>query len=203
MSHLDNWPRKKRKKDDSEVATSVNYVFASFLSWIKSICNPEMAMYENYSLQRLLLPPFGGEHLDWKWTSRLAPLSPKAKPRGSHMVGWIHPIHLDTPTMLGWTKNQVLGRSPIWGLFQPKSISTLGQKGKLSKRPLKGSKHAIIFFNAALPHRYLLLGSSYREGVRNIPWMWAQWEQCSPEYSLNAKKNPECGRSKSNAHPQG
>ena len=97
-------------------------------------------------LQRLLLPPFGGEHLDWKWTSRLAPLSPKAKPRGSHMVGWIHPIHLDTPTMLGWTKNQVLGRSPIWGLFQPKSISTLGHKGKLSKRPLKGLQACNNFF---------------------------------------------------------
>jgi hypothetical protein len=36
-----------------------------------------------------------------------------------------------------------------------KSISTLQQKGRLSKCALKGSKHAINFFRAALPHRYL------------------------------------------------
>jgi hypothetical protein len=36
-----------------------------------------------------------------------------------------------------------------------KSISTLPQKGRLLKCVLKGSKHAIIFFTVALPHRYL------------------------------------------------
>ena len=72
--------------------------------------------------------------------------------------------------------------------YRVQSISTLGQKGKLSKRPLKGSKHAIIFFNAALPHRSLLPGSSYRKGVRNVPWMWAQWEQSS----IITRIFPEC-----------
>ena len=33
------------------------------------------------------------------------------------------------------------------------SRSTLGQKGKLSKCALKGSKHALNFFRVALPHR--------------------------------------------------
>ena len=41
-----------------------------------------------------------------------------------------------------------------------KSISTLGQKGRLPKCALKGSKHALIFFRVALPHRYLHIGSS-------------------------------------------
>jgi hypothetical protein len=35
------------------------------------------------------------------------------------------------------------------------SISTLPQKGRLSKCALKGSKHALNFFRVALPHRYL------------------------------------------------
>lgn len=54
------------------------------------------------------------------------PISPKAKPLSSHMVGWlsIH-VNLDTLTMIGRTKvigctgNQVLERSPIWKLLQP------------------------------------------------------------------------------------
>ena len=41
-----------------------------------------------------------------------------------------------------------------------KSISTLGQKGRLLKCALKGSKHALNFFRMALPHRYLHTGSS-------------------------------------------
>ena len=41
-----------------------------------------------------------------------------------------------------------------------KSISTLGQKGRLSKWALKGSKHALNFFRVALLHRYLHTGYS-------------------------------------------
>ena len=44
----------------------------------------------------------------------------------------------------------------------PKSISTLGQKARLLKCALKGSKHALIFFRLALPHRYLHTRSSTR-----------------------------------------
>lgn len=45
---------------------------------------------------------------------------PKGKPLGSHVVGQKHYVlHLDTPTtngrttMVGCTRNEVLGRSPI------------------------------------------------------------------------------------------
>jgi hypothetical protein len=31
----------RRKKDNSDVSTSISYGVASFLSWSKSICNPE------------------------------------------------------------------------------------------------------------------------------------------------------------------
>jgi hypothetical protein len=36
-----------------------------------------------------------------------------------------------------------------------KSISTLAQKGRLSKCALKGSKHALNLLRVALPHPYL------------------------------------------------
>ena len=54
------------------------------------------------------------------------------------------------------------------GDIVPESISTLPQKGRLSKSPLKSSKLATNFFTAALPHRCLLPLSSYRKGVMNI-----------------------------------
>ena len=53
-----------------------------------------------------------------------------------------------------------IGLHPIFSQY--KSISTLGQKGRLSKCALKGSKHALNFFRVALPHRYLHTGSSTR-----------------------------------------
>jgi hypothetical protein len=34
----------ERKKDDSDVATGVNYGVTSFLSWAKSIYNPKMGI---------------------------------------------------------------------------------------------------------------------------------------------------------------
>ena len=112
--------------------------------------------------------------------------------RGKSSRHKMHVVALSSRVSHNWVPPQI--KAFVWLPHVPhdevarKSISTLGQKGRLSKRPLKGSKHAINFFNAALPHRYLLSSSSYRKCVRNIPWMWTQWEQCSPEYSLNAKK---------------
>ena len=40
---------------------------------------PKQALWELEDPQRLL-PPFGGEHLEQAWTSRLAPISPRASP---------------------------------------------------------------------------------------------------------------------------
>jgi hypothetical protein len=55
-----------------------------------------------------------------------------------------------SPDPLGWLPK-------LWPTFgtTPKSISTLPQKGTLSKCALKGSKHALNIFRVALPHRYL------------------------------------------------
>ena len=64
-------------------------------------------------------------YLEWAQSIWLAPKSTKGKPLGFHMIGGNYPINLDTPTMIGWimvvgcTENQVLGKSPIWVLFQP------------------------------------------------------------------------------------
>ena len=31
---------------------------------------------------------------------------PKGEPLGSHMVMWKHPVHINTPTVFGWTMNK-------------------------------------------------------------------------------------------------
>ena len=54
---------KERKKDDSNIATHVNYGVASFLSSSKSLCNLEMALQELEGPQRLL-PSCEREHLE-------------------------------------------------------------------------------------------------------------------------------------------
>ena len=75
----------KRKKDDSDVATGVNRGVTSFSSWSKSIYNPKMGITRIRGLRRPL--PLEGEDLEQAWTSSLAPIYPKGKPLGSHMVG--------------------------------------------------------------------------------------------------------------------
>ena len=71
----------ERKQDSSDAATGVNYNVASFSSWSKSICNSETgiskirATSKDYCLLK-------GDHLEWLWTSRQAPISPKGKPLG-------------------------------------------------------------------------------------------------------------------------
>ena len=37
------------------------------------------------------------------WTSKDKPTGTKGKSLGCHIVGWKHHVHLDTPTMVGWT----------------------------------------------------------------------------------------------------
>ena len=44
-----------------------------------------------------LQPYFKCECFEWAWTIELAPLSPKGKFVGSHMVGHKYWIHMDTP----------------------------------------------------------------------------------------------------------
>ena len=78
--------KKERKKDNSNVATSMNCGIAFFSSWSKSMCNPETG------ITRIRGPlttttSFGGEHLEHARISKLTTISPKGKPLGSHMVG--------------------------------------------------------------------------------------------------------------------
>jgi hypothetical protein len=47
---------------------------------------PQQASQKLKGPQRLLLP-FKGEHLEWAWASRHAPIFPKGKPMDSHMIG--------------------------------------------------------------------------------------------------------------------
>ena len=54
---------RKRKKENSNVATSMIYVIASISSWSESICNPKTDISRIEGPQRLL-PPFEGEHLE-------------------------------------------------------------------------------------------------------------------------------------------
>ena len=83
---------RKEKKDNSNIATSVNYGVASFSSWSKCICNTETGIIRNRepstttaSFQRWT---------PWTSTNKLA--GP-----GSHMVNWEYSVHPDTPIWSG------------------------------------------------------------------------------------------------------
>ena len=54
MSKKKQFTLPKRKKDDSNIATILNYDVASSLSWSKFICNPEMGITRVKGSQRLL-----------------------------------------------------------------------------------------------------------------------------------------------------
>ena len=102
------------------------YIIAAFLRWWKSICIPEMGVTR-------IRGPLKTTASFQRWTPQMGVDKPagtylaQGKPLGSHMVGWQFPVHLDIPTIIEWTKggrvgrtkNQVLGRSPIWVLFWP------------------------------------------------------------------------------------
>ena len=76
---------RERKKDNTDVATGMNYGVASFFSWSKATCNPKWGITRIRGPWQLL-PPFEGEHLERVWTTQVAPIS-KGKPLGFHMVG--------------------------------------------------------------------------------------------------------------------
>ena len=63
------WKKKKEKKDDTDAATGVSYGVASFSSWSKSICNPQMGF------TRIRRPPKTIASF-WRWTLQQAGTSP-------------------------------------------------------------------------------------------------------------------------------
>ena len=110
-----------RNKDDSNVATGVNYgVDASFSSWPKSICDPKTRIVR---IKRT--PKTTTFFWRWStWTSTDKPTDtylPQGKPLGFHMGGWkyIVPLWLSGPRVIGCTRNQVIGTSPIQALLRP------------------------------------------------------------------------------------
>ena len=61
--------KKERKENGSEGAAIVIHGMASFLSWSKSICNPETCITRIRRAFGKLKPPFEeGEHLEQAWT---------------------------------------------------------------------------------------------------------------------------------------
>ena len=89
------------------------------LSWSKSICNPETGITRFKGPWRLL-PLIKREHLEREWTSRLPPMYLPQGQASRFPYG-----RLNISSMTGGLKvvvcigNEVLGRSPIWVLFQP------------------------------------------------------------------------------------
>lgn len=91
---------------------------STFLSWSKSICNPETSITRIREPRRLCLPSKLNTLNGRRWARQH--LSHKGKPLGSHKAGSKYPIHLNTPTMIGW---------PIGGTVHRKSSA-----GKVSHR---------------------------------------------------------------------
>jgi hypothetical protein len=87
--HILEKKERKKERDNSDVATLVNYGVASSSSWSKSICNPKMGHYENeFAPVPRLVPPSGfkDEHLDGHiQAGRHLNPTPKGKPLDSHM----------------------------------------------------------------------------------------------------------------------
>ena len=114
----------KEKKRDSDVATSVNYVVASFSSWFKSRCNSEMGITRITGAPKTIAS-------SWKWTHWMGAdkpygtYLPRGETLGSHMLNYNVRFTLIPRMWFEWTKGgrvhekQVLRRSAIQLLFRP------------------------------------------------------------------------------------
>jgi hypothetical protein len=102
-----------------DVATTMNYGVASFMSWSKSSWNLET------SIMKIKEPPTTTTFF-WRWTPCMGadkPIEtclPKGKPIGSRMVDWKCMVHPDAPTMIGWT----VGVKVHWKATHPSTILT-------------------------------------------------------------------------------
>ena len=74
-------------------------------SWTKSTCSPKTGITRIRGPLKTTAP-FKSEHIVQARISKPTSISPMGKSLGSNMVGWKYPIHLDTPTVIGWTKCQ-------------------------------------------------------------------------------------------------
>jgi hypothetical protein len=65
---------KKKRRVDFDIATGMNYGVASYLSWSRFLYNSETDITRIEGPPKITAP-FKGEHLEWAWTSRPAPIS--------------------------------------------------------------------------------------------------------------------------------
>ena len=117
---------KERKKNDFNVVIGVNFGVASSFSWSKCICHSEMGS------TRIRGAPMTHTYL-WRWApwlgmdNRPTPICHNGKPLGSHKVGWKLLVHLETPTMNGWTiGGRVHCKSIARKVTHPGTIPALG-----------------------------------------------------------------------------
>ena len=110
----------RKKERHSYFAIGMKYDVASLSSWSISI------WISKTGIAWVRGPPFEGKHLEHARTSRSAPISPKGKPLGSHMVGWKYPVHPDTHTMIVWTISVKVDRkSSARKITQSRTFSNL------------------------------------------------------------------------------
>ena len=109
------------------------------LAWIMVLLHSSVGLslyvipkFTKIKVHQKLLPPFKDEHLGRVWINWPTPIFsplPRASHCVSYMVGCTCPVHLGTPTMMiGCTKDQVLGMSPI-------RVLLLASSGLTSKLP--------------------------------------------------------------------
>ena len=84
-------------------------------SWSKSKCNPEMDVTRIRETEVCCLISKVNALNGWVWTSWPAPISPRFP------CGWLkYPVHLDTPTLIGWEEVSTRKVTP------PSTILVLG-----------------------------------------------------------------------------
>ena len=97
ITQLNEYDHKKKREDDSNVATNMDYGVASISGWSKSTCNLIIC---NMRIKRPLKTI--ASFKKWiPWTCANTYL-PEGKHMGSHMVGWNN-MRRPRPTMIGWT----------------------------------------------------------------------------------------------------
>ena len=94
--------KKEKRKMTMMLPPAWIMVLLHFRAGLSLCVIPKRALQE-YEGPWRLPPPFEDEHLEQARTSQATHISPKNKPLGSQMVGWIYPIHPYNSTMNGYT----------------------------------------------------------------------------------------------------
>ena len=106
------------KKDDSDVVLTWVMMLFHFQVGLKSICNSKTC------ITRFRRPPKTTTSFSRRWTPWMDVDKSASTylPQGSHTIGQKYPVHLDTPTIIGWLILYVLlrgGGTPLYILHTP------------------------------------------------------------------------------------